>query len=80
MTIDAAGAWILIAACCAGAVAVAVRLELRRAFYRRHARWREAPRRFAAVCAGAALDGVAIGMAIALVALTLGAIAVRAGV
>lgn len=79
MAIDATGAWILIGACCAATVPLAVHAELRRTFYGRHRHWREAPGRFAGVCAGATLTGLAIGMAIAFAALMLAALAARAG-
>lgn len=79
MVVDATGTWLLIAACCAVAVPLAVRVELRRTFYREHAACRQAPGRFAAALAGAVLDGIGAGMAVALVALMLAALAERIG-
>jgi hypothetical protein len=79
VSVDRAGAWVLIAVCCAGALPWALRAELRAAFpHRDRARFREAPARFAGACASGLLTGAAIGMAVAFAALTLAAIAERA--
>ncbi|HEU4658352.1 MAG TPA: hypothetical protein VFR97_12540 [Capillimicrobium sp.] len=74
MTVDRHGVWLLIAACCAVAVPLAVAGELHRVAAREHVRWRESRLRLIATCADAALTGAAIGMAVAFGALTVAAI------
>jgi hypothetical protein len=65
MDVDRDGLWLLIAVCCAGALVFTLPRMLRHEFYARHARWREAPVRFAGVSLSAALTAAAIGMGVA---------------
>ena len=71
------GLWVLLGVCAAGGLAWALPRELRREYYAAHERWRDAPLRFGGALAGAVLTGVGAGLAVALVATTLGALISR---
>ena len=79
MQIDRTGVWLMLAVACAGGLAHAVRTEILRGFYARHARWRDAPGAFVGTCIDALVTGVALGMLAVCVVVGLAAVLERAG-